>query len=718
MKKIFYNPLNFILMVFLYLSFALVLQASDLPKKYGAHLAKKGKRAQSIRKPVLEKGLQKTTANFWQIGESGLQLGHTFEVLPFDAENGIKKFNRDVARTILKRDLFGLPQYSATYYRAKYDKNALFVESTLLQVVSDSRWNRLLYGALNGSLKSYEQIIGPGEITVSPLGKIFVAEKGKSRIIVFEVEGKGAEAKLTQSFIIDGINEPTSLAYNDGGTPFDGSDDFLFVADASKNTIGKWQIGENAASLSKTYKGFRWPVSIAIGRWDGVNTNQLYVVDSYAKKVTLFEELNGELNEVIHIKAKNNQTFSKVETDHFGQIYLADAVNGNLFKLSANLDMLDKTSLSQNKGINDLAIPFGLVEIEGEGKYWAGFDQLFALQTWDEESGVERLKLGLSLQDSRLNISQNNARLEAEFKITDFAETRFTIFSRGNKKIFESEKIWNASGTNMLTWQRRDQNNAQVAPGNYSFELEVSSAYSDEAIIQKTSFYLPLYYHVDCGNEDATGAVTLIRGKAQKEKGISFVQDDERVVYSISGLEPGSSYKIAAAYFITENSGQIQDLLIDGVPVYELTGFKKNGQEIDYFDIPAESFVDGKIEIRIDGDGSAPVAVSDIWLKESGRDFLIEDTPQIIPTSFKLEQNFPNPFNPSTVISYSLPKNSSVSLIVFDMLGRKVKTLVNGFSEAGVHSIRFDGNRLASGVYFYQLKSGDFIETRKMLYVR
>ncbi len=715
MKKIIYRPIVFTFIILL--SVASSVFSSDIAGTYGAHRAKIIKGGLKSITPQKVKSLKKTADNFWQETAPSIKIGQTFEILPFDVENGITTFNRDVARTILKRDLFGLPQYSATYYRAKYDKNALFVESTLLQIVSDSRWNRLLYGALNGSLKSYDQIIGPGEIVVSPLGKIFVSEKGKSRIIVFEVVGKGAEAKLVQNFTIDGISEPTSLAYNDGGTPFNSSDDFLFVADASKNTIGKWQIGENAASLSKTYKGFRWPVSIAVGRWDGVNTNQLYVVDSYAKNVTLFEELNGELKEIVQIKAKNNQTFSKVETDHFGQIYLADAVNGDLFKLSANLDMLDKTSLPQNKGINDLAIPFGMVEIEGEGKYWAGFDQLFALQTWDEESGVERLKLGLSLQDSRLNIAQNNARLEAEFKITDFAETRFTVFSRGNKKIFESEKIWNASGTNILTWQRRDQNNAQVAPGNYSFELEVSSAYSDEVIVQKTSFYLPLYYHVDCGNEDVTKAIKLIQGKAQKEKGISFVQDDERVIYSISGLEPGSSYKIAAAYFITENLGQVQ-LVIDGVPVYELTGFKKNGQEIDYFDIPAESFVDGKIEIRIEGDGSVPVAVSDIWLKESGRDFSIEAAPQIIPANFKLEQNFPNPFNPSTVIGYSLPKSSSVSLVVFDMLGIKVKTLVNGFIEAGVHTIRFDGSTLSSGVYFYQLRSGDFIETRKMLYVR
>jgi polyhydroxybutyrate depolymerase len=85
------------------------------------------------------------------------------------------------------------------------------------------------------------------------------------------------------------------------------------------------------------------------------------------------------------------------------------------------------------------------------------------------------------------------------------------------------------------------------------------------------------------------------------------------------------------------------------------------------------------------------------------------------PTMFFLSQNYPNPFNPSTTIRYELPQTSHVTLSVFDMLGRQVAMLVNEKKEAGVQEIRFDGSNLASGVYFYRLQAGAFVETRKSL---
>jgi photosystem II stability/assembly factor-like uncharacterized protein len=71
----------------------------------------------------------------------------------------------------------------------------------------------------------------------------------------------------------------------------------------------------------------------------------------------------------------------------------------------------------------------------------------------------------------------------------------------------------------------------------------------------------------------------------------------------------------------------------------------------------------------------------------------------------KINQNYPNPFNPSTVISYSIPSNASVTLKVYDMLGKEVKTLVNGYQSSGSYNFRFDGSNLSSGIYFYVLKA-------------
>ncbi len=81
---------------------------------------------------------------------------------------------------------------------------------------------------------------------------------------------------------------------------------------------------------------------------------------------------------------------------------------------------------------------------------------------------------------------------------------------------------------------------------------------------------------------------------------------------------------------------------------------------------------------------------------------------------FSLDQNYPNPFNPNTVISYQLPVSSNVTLKVYDVLGNEITTLVDEFKPAGIYKINYDASVHSSGIYFYQLKSGSYLETKKM----
>ena len=86
--------------------------------------------------------------------------------------------------------------------------------------------------------------------------------------------------------------------------------------------------------------------------------------------------------------------------------------------------------------------------------------------------------------------------------------------------------------------------------------------------------------------------------------------------------------------------------------------------------------------------------------------------------SFTLYQNYPNPFNPSTVIRYQLPKISYVELKVYDLLGREVATLISEEQTSGLHEVKFDASSLAGGYYFYTLRAGQFVSTKKMILMK
>jgi hypothetical protein len=89
-----------------------------------------------------------------------------------------------------------------------------------------------------------------------------------------------------------------------------------------------------------------------------------------------------------------------------------------------------------------------------------------------------------------------------------------------------------------------------------------------------------------------------------------------------------------------------------------------------------------------------------------------------IPNEYRLLQNYPNPFNPITKISFDLPKQGLVTLKVYDILGREVRTLVNEVKNAGTYIVEFDGSELSSGVYFYRLDVAGFTDVKRMILIK
>jgi hypothetical protein len=90
----------------------------------------------------------------------------------------------------------------------------------------------------------------------------------------------------------------------------------------------------------------------------------------------------------------------------------------------------------------------------------------------------------------------------------------------------------------------------------------------------------------------------------------------------------------------------------------------------------------------------------------------------VVPKDFDLAQNYPNPFNSSTIIEYTIPRESKVTLEVFDILGRRVAVLVDEVQQPGRHSCRWESISQASGIYIYRIRAGEYIKTQNMILIK
>jgi hypothetical protein len=141
---------------------------------------------------------------------------------------------------------------------------------------------------------------------------------------------------------------------------------------------------------------------------------------------------------------------------------------------------------------------------------------------------------------------------------------------------------------------------------------------------------------------------------------------------------------------------------------YTFRGWTGNG--IGSYTSPDSTGIDSTANVTLNN----PIVEIARWTAPIG----IQNISNEIPKEYKLYQNFPNPFNPTTNINFDIIKNGNVKIVIYDLLGREVETLVNMNLDAGRYRVDFDGTAYASGLYFYRIIAGDFVNIKKMLIVK
>ena len=224
---------------------------------------------------------------------------------------------------------------------------------------------------------------------------------------------------------------------------------------------------------------------------------------------------------------------------------------------------------------------------------------------------------------------------------------------------------------------------------------------------------------------NGTGSQLVLANRTGLEHYPEFTPDGKSFVYlfDISGHEESSGRSLNDHLFVHNIATGSEVDISTGKPdgYDDMIGvFSEDGRTV-YFTSQINDGSQPPSIIKASSTGAdrttlvADAGYQDLWPRFSPTPTAIGQVTPRTPANYSLYQNYPNPFNPTTQINFSVPKNSFVTLKVYNVLGQEVATLFSGMQKAGNYVATFDANRFASGVYFYRLQAGNFSSVKKMM---
>jgi outer membrane protein assembly factor BamB len=410
----------------------------------------------------------------------------TFERSPIVPEMGLDALTRGVTRDKLGRDLFSDPYATVTIGHVDVYNVFPYVESRTFQVVSDPRWNRLVYGESGRTLRAYDGIgrpfgplSDPRGLSVDEEGRIYVADAGNDRILVLQSSNEHGDLDLSPLFEIDGLSQPYSVAYSDGGTPFVHGDDRLYVADTGRNRVVAFALetasARTIAQIGELGSGpghFAGPMAITVGRLNGANTNDVYVADAHTRRLVHLRQKTGAFEWVADAQ-HDSDVLTSLDADQWGNLYAASPHQGVVRKFAPDLTPVAelRQSLSSPRGFH---VPFYTVRDHRVGSTQrVGRPNGLAVDQWTDATGVTLWNFGIEVSALAVNSSDSPG---ASFRLTDQAAVSYELADASSGRVLAHRGVGTlAAGSHTISIAAPD---IQAAAAANDVVLRVSAASS------------------------------------------------------------------------------------------------------------------------------------------------------------------------------------------------------------------------------------------------
>ncbi len=399
---------------------------------------------------------------------------------------GVDALTRGVAREQVGRDLFSDPYATVTLETVDIYNVFPYVESRSFQVVSDARWNRLVFGEAGRTLRAYNgaglplgALSSPRGMAVDEANRIYVADTGNDRILVLQASTEFDEMVLTPVYEIRGLSGPYDVAFSDGGTPFAPADDRLYVADTGKNRIVAFTLGTDGPRMSSAIGDlgsgqghFAGPLAIAVGRSAGANTRDIYVADAHTQRIVQLRDETSGLRWVSEIH-QDATVVTSLATDHWGNVYATAPNQARVRKFSPDLTPVAdlRETLDRPRGFH---VPFVTVRDHRAGTVTrSGRPSGLSVDSWGDASGMRLWDLGVDVQS--LAVASGEAPA-ASFLLTDQANVTLDISEASSGRLVTHRPMGvMAAGSHTVALRDEDLRGA----GDMVLRLSAVSSYPD-----------------------------------------------------------------------------------------------------------------------------------------------------------------------------------------------------------------------------------------------
>lgn len=512
-----------------------------------------------------------------------------------------------------------------------------------------------------------------------------------------------SDTDLVTAMTIDGQNNTYVTGYSTGyGTGKDiatvkynqnGNQEWVSVYNNSNANLDDIPTGIAVDNSGNVY---------VTGHSKGVNTFEDYLTIKYSStgKLLWASLYNG--------KGNDDDIATAIVTDHLGNIFVTGYSVGSFTSedyttIKYNPDGTEQwIEIYDNSDANDIDIATSIA-LDNSGNI---FVTGYSIGTGSEEdyATVKYNYLGVEMWSARYNGPANGYDITSGLAVDNDGNVYVTGYSLGIGSEEDYATLKYDSQGNAV-WTSRYN-----GPSN-SFDISNSIAVDTQRNVFVTG-----YSNDNASYEDYLTIKYNSSGAEQWTQRYNGAGGDFDIAVKVKVDPKGNSYVTGYSYdFGTEENFVTLKYNPDGVRLWE----QIFNNDVNGSDIATNLEVDNSDNVYIAGYSYEGVTNADYVTIKYSQSTGISQNSGSVPGSFMLSQNYPNPFNPTTVINYVVKgQPSNVKLIIFDVLGNEIETLVNEKQLAGSYRVQFDGSKLSSGTYFYKLDAGDFSQTKKMILLK